>query len=81
MGLEADFVESEGTAPVPIAVIDVDRCQPERCGQGICLARRNCAVKTLWQESPFEVPFLSGGRCNGCAKCVATCPLKAFCMS
>ena len=66
---------------MPKAVLDIERCQPERCDKGVCLARRKCPVKALWQEEPYAAPFLSGGRCNGCSKCVAACPVKAISMS
>ncbi|MBF8268012.1 MAG: hypothetical protein HW388_1520 [Dehalococcoidia bacterium] len=66
---------------MPNAVLDVERCQPERCDRGICLARIKCPVKALWQEDPYDVPFLSGGRCNGCSVCVLVCPAKAIHMS
>lgn len=63
---------------MPIAVLNVERCQPERCDKGICPARKECPVKALWQEEPYSLPFLSGALCNGCAKCVAACPLRAI---
>ena len=66
---------------MPIAFVDMDLCEPERCDRGICAARRSCPVKALWQEDPYSVPFLSGGRCNGCSRCVAACPAKAIHMS
>ena len=66
---------------MPKAIIDLARCQPQRCEGGKCQAKKTCSVKALWQEEPYAVPFLSGGRCNGCAKCVAACPLRAIVMS
>jgi len=60
------------------AVLIAERCQPERCDKGRCLARKECPVKAIWQEEPYAVPFLSGGLCNGCSKCLASCPLKAI---
>jgi translation initiation factor RLI1 len=63
---------------MPRAVLDEARCQPEACELGICLARKSCPVKALWQEEPYAIPFLSGGLCNGCSKCIAACPLRAI---
>ena len=58
--------------------IDYGRCQPQRCPQGRCLARKTCPLKALWQEGPFEAPVLNGGRCNGCTKCLGACPAGAI---
>ena len=66
---------------MPRAVLVAERCQPQRCGQGRCLARKKCPVKAIWQEEPYAVPFLSGGLCNGCTKCLAACPLRAIDMN
>ncbi|MBM2831073.1 MAG: hypothetical protein HW414_125 [Dehalococcoidia bacterium] len=63
------------------AFLNVERCQPERCDRGICLARKHCPVKAIFQEGPRETPFLSGGMCNGCGKCVEACPMKAILMN
>ena len=63
---------------MPKALLDVGRCQPQRCDKGVCLARKKCPVKALWQEEPYAVPFLSAGLCNGCSKCVAACSLRAI---
>ncbi|MBI2304850.1 MAG: 4Fe-4S binding protein [Chloroflexi bacterium] len=35
-------------------------------------------MKAIWQEAPFEPPYLNAGRCHGCAKCVGACPLGAI---
>ena len=66
---------------MPNAILDVERCQPQRCDKGFCLARKQCPVKAIWQEEPYTAPFLSAGRCNGCTKCVAACSLKAIYMN
>ncbi|MBI4302419.1 MAG: 4Fe-4S binding protein [Chloroflexi bacterium] len=60
------------------AVIDPIKYEPTHCDQGRCLARKSCPVKAIWQEEPYAVPFLSAGRCNGCSKCLAACPIKAI---
>ncbi|MDP2953703.1 MAG: 4Fe-4S binding protein [Chloroflexota bacterium] len=65
---------------MPKAILKEECCHPAQCNRGLCQARQECPVKALWQEEPFAVPFLSGGRCNGCAKCVAACPMKAIYM-
>ncbi|MDP2744794.1 MAG: 4Fe-4S binding protein [Dehalococcoidia bacterium] len=63
---------------MPKAFLRIENCQPERCDRGICQARKHCPVKAIFQEEPHEVPFLSAGMCNGCAKCIEACPLKAI---
>ncbi len=60
------------------AVLDADRCHPDVCPSGRCLARPSCPVKAVWQEEAFEPPYLSAGVCHGCGKCVAACPIKAI---
>jgi len=62
-------------------ILDVRRCQPQKCAEGICIAYRKCPVKALWQEEPYTVPFLSEAQCNGCSKCLAACSLKAIYLS
>lgn len=63
---------------MPKAIVDEARCQPGQCPGGLCLARKHCPVKAIWQEEPSTIPFLSGGMCNGCAKCAPFCPRHAI---
>lgn len=60
-----------------VIVLDAARCRPGLCPQGRCQARRRCPIKAIYQEAPYERPFL-GGLCNGCAKCLGACPQRAL---
>ena len=65
--------------PYPRAVIDYQKCQPEKCGNGICAAAAACPQKVLKQEAPFEFPLARPSKlCKGCAKCNDACPAKAL---
>ncbi len=62
------------------AAIDVERCDPSACHDGICAAMLQCPRKILKQEAAYEVPFVygDGSLCGGCFKCLQACPLKAI---
>lgn len=60
------------------ALLDLDRCQPDRCPSGLCAARRLCDVRAIYQPDPYEVPVLDWSRCRACAKCVGACPARAI---
>jgi translation initiation factor RLI1 len=65
--------------PNPIAMIDYQKCHPERCDGGICVAMLECPNQVLKQEAPHEFPFSHQSRfCRGCAKCVQACPFEAI---
>lgn len=62
-----------------MAVIDFSRCLPEQCDSGICAASLACPHKLLKQEAVNEIPMAHPSSiCQGCAKCVVACPLKAI---
>ncbi len=63
---------------MPKAVLDLTLCDPNQCASGACVARKQCPVKAIFQEAPFETPFLSPDVCRGCSRCVAVCPGKAI---
>ncbi len=63
--------------PKKIALIDYTECHPEHCDSGICQAVQACPHKLLKQARPYEVPMPYPSLCQGCAKCVVACPLKA----
>jgi Fe-S-cluster-containing hydrogenase component 2 len=63
---------------MPKALIDTDRCTPERCPDGRCAVRSVCAVRAVYQEEPFEPPFLDWSRCHACSRCVVACPARAI---
>ena len=58
--------------PKKIAVIAYDKCNPEICENGICLAVDVCKHKVMKQEKPFEKPD-PPLICVGCGICVQAC--------
>ena len=62
-----------------IAAVDYERCHPEDCANGVCLAVLECEHGSLMQEALYEVPEINPAKwCNGCAKCAQACPNKAI---
>jgi translation initiation factor RLI1 len=67
--------------PKTTAVIDYDRCKPERCdpGAGLCLAVAACTRGILTQEAAYDQPFVfPPDMCQGCRDCSRACPLDAI---
>ena len=64
--------------PQKIALIDFNKCHPEKCDKGICVAALACPSKLLLQEAPYEPPMPDPTLCKGCADCVRACPAKAI---
>ena len=64
--------------PGKMALVDYNRCCPELCQDGICLAAQACTRKMLRQEAPFETPMPDPFMCKGCADCARACPQKAI---
>ena len=62
----------------PKAVIDPNKCRPEHCPDGVCLALAVCKKKLLKQDAPYEVPYVDGSLCQSCFDCLKACPLKAI---
>lgn len=63
---------------MPKALLNPDRCRPEECESGRCAVRSVCKVKAIYQDEPFEAPFVDWSRCHACSKCVVACPAKAI---
>ncbi len=61
-----------------LALVDYSRCDPEKCGGGVCAAVLACPRKLLDQEAPYEAPMADALPCRGCGDCARTCPLKAI---
>jgi translation initiation factor RLI1 len=61
-----------------IALIQFDKCMPEKCEGGVCIAAKACTHKLIIQEAPGEIPMMNPSLCRGCGDCVRTCPLKAI---
>ena len=64
--------------PSKIALIEFEKCHPEKCGDGICAAAAACPRKLMKQEAPYEIPLPSPSICKGCGDCARACPLKAI---
>jgi len=64
--------------PSKVALINFNRCHPEKCKNGICVAAQACTHKLLKQETPYEIPMPDPSLCKGCSDCVRACPLKAI---
>ena len=64
--------------PAKIALVDFNRCHPEKCDRGVCAAAAACTRKLLRQEAPYEIPMPDPSLCRGCADCVRACPQKAI---
>jgi len=39
--------------PKRVAMVDYERCHPERCDHGVCLAALECEYGNLIQESAY----------------------------
>ena len=61
-----------------VALIDFNKCHPEKCDGGTCAAVQACSRKLLKQEAPQEIPVPDPFLCQGCGDCVRACPLKAI---
>ncbi len=64
--------------PKKIALVIYDKCHPEKCAKGICLAALACPHKLLKQEAPYEIPMTEPSICQGCGDCAKACRLKAI---
>ncbi|MFC2014772.1 4Fe-4S binding protein [Chloroflexota bacterium] len=64
--------------PGKIAMVDFNKCQPEKCENGICKAAQACERKLLTQDTAFEAPMTNPSICRACGDCVRACPMKAI---
>lgn len=64
--------------PGKIALVTFDKCHPEKCRSGICMAAQACPRKILKQEAPYEIPMTNPMTCRGCGDCARACPAKAI---
>ena len=58
--------------------VNYERCHPERCDGGDCLAVLECPAKLWKQEGSHDLPYVVPGFCQECGRCVESCPLKAI---
>ncbi len=59
------------------ALVDPEKCDPQRCGGGWCGAVEACSHKLIKQEERGDFPMFHPSVCQGCSDCVRACPLKA----
>ena len=64
-----------------IAVIDYDKCNPDKCGHFLC--ERVCPVNRMGGEAIIideenNRPIIQEASCTGCGICVHKCPFKAI---
>ena len=64
--------------PNKIALVNYNKCHPDRCDSGICKAALACRYKLLKQEKINEIPMTDPFICKGCGDCVRACPLQAI---
>ena len=60
------------------AYVNYNRCDPELCPDGICVAAKECELGILYQNTPYEQPETTSAPCKGCFKCLLVCPTKAI---
>ena len=64
--------------PGKAALVNYNKCHPEKCDGGIFAAVLACSHKLLKQEAPYDIPMPDPSICQGCGDCVRACPLKAI---
>jgi hypothetical protein len=37
--------------------LDYEKCHPEKCDRGMCLAVLGCPVRLWKQEEPYDLPY------------------------
>ncbi len=64
-----------------IAVINYDKCKPDRCGQicvAVCPVNRSGGDPAIFIPEGSEKPVISEHLCIGCGICVKKCPFGAI---
>ena len=64
--------------PSKMALLHYDKCHPESCDSGICVAAMACVRKLIKQEAAYQIPMPDPSLCQGCGDCVRACPEKAI---
>jgi len=64
--------------PGKMALVHYNRCRPQDCEEGICLAAKACTHEMLKQEAAYEAPMPDPMLCRGCGDCVRACPAHAI---
>lgn len=61
-----------------LVIVDKNKCCPEKCENGVCIATYSCNWKVLEQLKPYDFPVINLSRCLGCARCATVCQLGAL---
>jgi translation initiation factor RLI1 len=61
-----------------VALVDFQRCRPETCDHGVCVAMTVCPSRLLRQEEPYSPPMTEPFACRACGECARTCPRQAI---
>ncbi|GBF34221.1 hypothetical protein DCCM_3333 [Desulfocucumis palustris] len=61
-----------------LVVVNKDKCLPDKCENGECIATYSCTWKVLEQKNHYELPSINLQKCLGCARCTFICPLGAL---
>lgn len=64
--------------PGKTALVNFNKCRPDRCEDGVCQASLACRYKLLKQEKSYDIPMTDPFICRGCGDCVLACPCKAI---
>ncbi|MFC1988480.1 4Fe-4S binding protein [Chloroflexota bacterium] len=64
--------------PGKLALVNFNKCDPEKCKNGICSAALACERGLLKQEAPYDTPMTNPSLCRACGDCVRACPMKAI---
>lgn len=61
-----------------VALVIFEKCHPEKCNKGVCVATLACPHKLIKQEAPYDIPMFHPSTCQGCGECTRACPLEAI---
>ncbi len=60
------------------ALVDYEKCNPDKCNEGVCVAAKACTHKVMKQiDGRHTPPVVFQDMCLGCWDCIEACPLDA----